>query len=114
VSTLSFTAVATRCYALVRLAQQNDGEIAGHDELTHGAPCIGSERSRGINAIDETSLFQFEPPYPAKALAQIGASILRLGDCLLKMQELDAKSLDLQAPRMEWHRDIGAPTTLGV
>jgi hypothetical protein len=65
--------------------------------------------------MDETSLYHSEPPLSrAQSLAPIGASILRLGDDLLKMQELDAKRLDLQAPHVEVHRDNGAPTTLGV
>jgi hypothetical protein len=70
---------------------------------------------RGAHAMDETSLYHSEPPSSrAQSLAPIGASILRLGADLLKVHELDAKRLDLQAPHVSLHRDNGAPTILGV
>jgi hypothetical protein len=70
---------------------------------------------RGAGAMDETSLYHSEPPLSrAQSLAPIGTSILRPGADLLKMQELYAKGLDLQAPHVDLHRDNGAPTTLGV
>ncbi len=65
--------------------------------------------------MNETSLYHSEPPLSrAQSLAPIGATILRLGADPLKVQELDAKRLNLQAPNVEVHRDNGAPTTLGV
>jgi hypothetical protein len=65
IGTLYFPAAATSCYALVRVARQKGAEIAGQEELPHGAPCIDSERSRDANAMNETSLNHSEPPCPA-------------------------------------------------
>jgi hypothetical protein len=97
-STLYFPAAATSCYALVRVALQKGAEITGPEELPHGAPYIGSERKRGIDAMNETSLYHSEPPsFRTQSLAPIGASILRLGTDLLKVRELRAKSPDFHS-----------------